>query len=565
MKAKTITLVLTLYLILSVIFFVIRYLDIKDFAKSSQNSELQRVKLVYKETLLRVKKFYITRGYANINSFGIKDGFANKDASSLHELSKPRWNIINKENIYLKSFSFYDEKGNLLTYFGKKPEKKLQYFEASKKPYAGFWYDKNSFNYHAVAEARDKKSNIIGYLVFTIDPKYFLSEIRKLMNIYTYIIYEKTDNKKILFMLKKEDSIADIIKNQKITNHKEIKTKDGIFLPYIINSEGINKQNNFKIVFLQDVMHWKITIQKAILQSLIALLILALVTTIIINYGFDIILKELDESNEKLKLSQSELEKLNKNLQIEVEEQIKLKLKKEREANEKERILAHQSKLASMGEMIGNIAHQWRQPLTELSSILINLQLYFEKDKLTKEKFQTKAKEANEQIVFMSKTIDDFRNFFATRKKKEKYKISDIINRVHNLMDGSLKNNNIELDIEIKDDFEIFGFPNEIAQAFLNIVSNAKDVALERKIEDAKIEIKSFKQERKNIITVNDNAGGIKVFPIDKIFEPYFSTKHAKSGTGIGLYMTKIIIEKNNNGKIEIKNWEQGAVFTIIF
>jgi signal transduction histidine kinase len=554
-----------LYLILSIIFFFVRYLDIKDFAKSAQNSELQRVKLVYNDTLQRVKKFYITRGYANINSFGIRDSFANKNIKSLHELSKPRWEIINKENIYLKSFSFYDENGNLLTYFGKKPEKKLQYFETSQKPYGGFWYNKNSFDYHAVAEARDNKSNITGYIVFTIDPKYFLSEIRKLMNIYTYIVYQKPDNKKMLFMLRKDDPISNIIKNQEITNHKEIKRPNGVFSPYIINGAGINEQNNFKIVFLQDIMHWKATIQKAILQSLIALLILALVTAIIINYGFDIILKELDESNDKLKLSQSELEKLNKNLQIEVETQIGLKLKKEREANEKERLLAHQSRLASMGEMIGNIAHQWRQPLTELSSILINLQLYFERDKLTKEKFQTKAKEANEQIVFMSKTIDDFRNFFATGKKKEKYKISDIINRVRNLVDASLKNNDIELDIEIKDDFEIFGFPNEIAQAFLNIVSNAKDVLREKKIKDAKIEIKTFKQDRKNIITIGDNAGGIKVFPIDKIFEPYFSTKHAKSGTGIGLYMTKMIIEKNNNAKIEIKNGNSGAIFSIIF
>ncbi|WP_458700756.1 sensor histidine kinase [Sulfurospirillum sp. 1307] len=562
-KAKTITLVLALYLILSIIFFFVRYLDIKDFAKSAQDSEFKKVKLVYNETLKKVKKFYIARGYANINSFGIKDGFKNKDAKSLYELSRPRWEIITKENKYLKSFSFYDDRGNLLTYFGKKPEKKLQYFKTSKKSYDGFWLNKNSFDYHAIAEARDDKSNIIGYLVFTINPKYFLSEIRKLMDIYAYIIPE--NNKKILFMLKKDDSITDLVKNQNIISHKEVKIKDGIFLPYIIKGIGINEQNNFKIVFLQDIMHWKATIKKAILQSLIALLILALVTTIIINYGFDIILKELDESNEKLKLSQKKLENLNKNLKIEVEEQIKLKLKKEREANEKERILAHQSKLASMGEMIGNIAHQWRQPLTELSSILINLQLYFERNKLTKEKFEIKAKEANKQIVFMSKTIDDFRNFFSTGKQKEKYKISVIINRVDNLVEASLKNNDIKLDIEIKDDFEIFGFPNEIAQAFLNIVSNAKDVLIEKKIEDAKIEIKTFIQNGKHITTISDNAGGIKVFPIDKVFEPYFSTKHAKSGTGIGLYMTKTIIEKNNNGKIEVVNSDIGAIFTVTF
>lgn len=549
---------------LSVIFFFIRYLDIKDFALSSQNDELKRVGLVYNETLQRAKDFYITRGYANINSFGIKKGFKTKDAVSLQELSNPRWKIITKENPYLKTFSFYDEQGNLLTYFGVEPEKKLLHFQTSKKPYDGFWFNENSFNYHAVAEARDSQSNIIGFIVFTIDPKYFLSEIRKLMNIYTYIVYEK-DNKKMLFMLKNDVMISDIIKTKKIINAKEIKTKDSVFLPYIIKGVGIDEYNNFKIIFLQDIMHWKNIIQKAILQSLIVLIVLAFITIMVINYGFDIILKELDESNKKLKISQSELEELNQNLQKEIEKEIRLKLKKQEEANEKERILAHQSKLASMGEMIGNIAHQWRQPLTELSTILINMELYSERDKLTKERFKNKTEEANRQILFMSKTIDDFRNFFASKKKKEKFEISYIIQKVENLMAASLKNHNIQLTVEVKNDFEIFGFPNEIAQALLNIVSNAKDILLEKSIVDAKISISIFRENSKNIIIISDNAGGIQVFPIDKIFEPYFSTKHAKSGTGIGLYMTKTIIEKNNNGKIEIENGKQGAIFTIIF
>ena len=562
-KTKTIVLVLAIYLMLSVIFFFIRYLDIKDFALRSQNSELSRVKLVYNETLQRVSKFYITRGYANINSFGIREGFEAKDAKSLRKLSEPRWNVITKENPYLKTFSFYDRDGKLLTYFGLKPKNKLLHFEAHKESYDGFWFNQNSFNYHAIAEARDDQSNIVGFLVFTIDPKYFLSEIRKLMNIYTYIVFEKQDGNKMLFMLNHDKTISNIIKNHKIVNSKEIKTQDGAFLPYIINGRGVTQENNFKIIFLQDIMHWKNIIQKAILQSFIVLIILALITIMVINYGFDIILKELNESNKKLTTSQNELEKLNKNLQKEIEREIKLKLKKEREANEKERILAHQSKLASMGEMIGNIAHQWRQPLTELSTILINMELYFERNKLTKEKFKTKTKEANEQILFMSKTIDDFRNFFASKKKKQRYKISNIINRVENLMVASLKNNNIQLDIKIKEDFEIYGFPNEISQAFINIISNAKDIILEKKVKNGAIHVEALLKDGKKMIRFSDNAGGINITPIDKIFEPYFSTKHAKSGTGIGLYMTKIIIEKNNNGEIEVKNSTNGAVFTI--
>ncbi len=557
--------VLVIYFILSAIFFFIRYTDIRDFALESQNSEFKRVKLVYNETLRRVRKFYITRGYANINSFGIKKAFEKKDIISLHKLSKPRWEVITKENPYLKSFCFYDKNGNLLTYFGQIPQKKLPYTKNLKKSYDGFWFGSNSFDYHAVAEARDNKLNIIGYIVFVINPKYFLSEIRKLMNIYAHIVCKKNDGRKMVFMLKNDKSIASIIKHHKIKNSLKIKTKNGIFLPYIIDGIGIGAKNNFKIIFLQDILHWKKIIQKAILQSLIILAILMLITVMIINYGFDIILKELNESNKKLIKSQNELEELNKNLQIEIEKEINLRLKKEREVNERERILAHQSKLASMGEMIGNIAHQWRQPLTQLSSILINMELHFERNKLTKEKFHTKVEEANEQITFMSKTIDDFRNFFSSGKTKENINISTIIYKVSHLMSASLKNNNIDLKIEIIDDFKIYCYANEIPQALLNIISNAKDILLERNIKNATIFLKAFEKGGTNIITIEDNAGGINITPIDKIFEPYFSTKRAKSGSGIGLYMTKIIIEKNNNGKIEIQNSQNGAIFTIIF
>ena len=564
-KTKTIVLVLAIYIILSAIFFSIRYLDIKDFAVANQNAELQRVKQVYKETLNRTKKFYTTRGYANINSYGIKEAFLRGDKSSLHKLSLPRWNVINKENPYLKSFCFYDKNGNLLTYFGKNPGQKLLFAKTFNKASDGFWFNSNGFNYHTISEARDKKSNITGFVVFVIEPNYFLSEIRKLINIFAYISFEKPDHKNLVYMLKNDIKIANIIKNGKIKNSEELKIDDGIFMPYVIKGKGINFQNNFKIIFLQDILHWNKIIQKAILQSLIVMVILVLVTIMVINYGFDKILKELDDSNEKLRKSQNELEELNKNLQINIEQETHLRLKKEREANEKERILAHQSKLASMGEMIGNIAHQWRQPLTELSSILINTELYFERDKLTKEKFHTKIKEANNQITFMSKTIDDFRNFFSSGKKKQYIEISTIINKVTHLMSASLHNNNIELKTQIVDDFKIYCYPNEMPQALLNIISNAKDVLKEKDIKNATISLKAFKKDRANIITIEDNGGGINITPIDKIFEPYFSTKQAKSGTGIGLYMTKTIIEKNNNGKIEISNSPIGAIFTIIF
>ena len=240
--------------------------------------------------------------------------------------------------------------------------------------------------------------------------------------------------------------------------------------------------------------------------------------------------------------------------------------KKDLKLQEKnDKLLIHQNKLASMGEMIANIAHQWRQPLTQISSILINIDIHHERQKLTKEKLTTKIEEANEQISFMSNTIDDFRNFFSSGKEKQKYNIKDTIELSTHLLSASLNKNQIKLIVDIQTNFILDGYSNEVTQALVNIINNAKDISGQRDIINPTIYIKTFTKDNKNIITIQDNAGGIEITPIEKIFEPYFSTKHPSVGTGIGLYMTKTIIEKNNNGKIDVKNLDDGAIFIIKF
>jgi len=563
-KTKTIVLVLVLIVILSAIFFLIRYNDIKSVAQSNQLSELKRVTVVYQETLKRIRKFYITRGYANINSYGIREAFERSDATALHALSLPRWKVITKENRFLTSFCFYDREGKLLTYFGQKPQEKLSYFDTVKKPYDGFWYAGGRFRYHTVSEVQNRNHAIVGYVVFVIDPRYFLEQIRKIMDIDAYIYYEKS-KKPLLFSLGKDSPIARVISRDNFAILREVSLDGRVFVPYTIVGKGLGENNDFKIIFLQDITHWKEIVDTAILQSIIVMVLLILITILVINYGFDIILHQLDELNAKLMHSQAELQAINEDLQKRVQREIELKLKKEREANEKERILVHQSKLASMGEMIGNIAHQWRQPLTELSSILINMEMFFDRGKLTKERLQTRIEDADMQIKFMSRTIDDFRNFFSSGKQKESLPVSVPFGKVEKLMRAALKNNGIAFTLEIQDDFLLFVYPNEITQALLNLVSNAKDILVERSVDTGTIALKAYSRKGKNIIEVRDNAGGIEAEPIEKIFEPYFSTKHATSGTGIGLYMTKIIIEKNNAGMIVVHNEKEGAVFQIIF
>jgi signal transduction histidine kinase len=224
--------------------------------------------------------------------------------------------------------------------------------------------------------------------------------------------------------------------------------------------------------------------------------------------------------------------------------------------------LTYQSKLASMGEMIGNIAHQWRQPLTHLSYLLMNLKTAYEKKMLTPEYFDKKTTMANAQIKYLSNTIDDFRDFFRNTNQKELFNLSDSINEVINLLKDSFTHHDIEVKTNLNESLEVKAFRGEFLQVIFNILNNAKDEFLKRKIDKPKIDIKTYLSKNEIKIEIGDNAGGIKNELLQKIFEPYFTTKD--KGLGIGLYMSKIIIEKSD-GKLEATNTKSGALFIIKF
>lgn len=202
----------------------------------------------------------------------------------------------------------------------------------------------------------------------------------------------------------------------------------------------------------------------------------------------------------------------------------------------------------------------------QLSAILMYLDASSEKGKLTSEKLFIKVKDGNKIIDYMSKTIEDFRNYYKPEKQKEEFIVQESINSAMFIIGSSLKNANIKVGISgLKEDIKIISFKNEFSQALLNIITNAKDTLVERKIKNPKITIEIIKKENFIIISINDNANGIKKEFLNKVFEPYFTTKHKSQGTGIGLYMSKMIIENNMNGNISVENNSLGAKFIIKF
>jgi signal transduction histidine kinase len=226
---------------------------------------------------------------------------------------------------------------------------------------------------------------------------------------------------------------------------------------------------------------------------------------------------------------------------------------------EQKELLVHQSKLASMGEMIGNIAHQWRQPLTHLGYTMMNLKEAQKHDELTPEYLNNKIDEANTQLDFMSHTIDDFKDFYTPNKEKEDFSLVTATQETLEIMRNTLKNNDIEVELVIKEDSTLHNYKNEYKQVLLNLLSNAKDALVERVTKSPHITIVIDK----NTIQITDNAGGIKEEVLKRIYEPYFSTKVGNSG--IGLYMSKMIIERNMGGFLKMKNLKNGACFTITF
>lgn len=276
-------------------------------------------------------------------------------------------------------------------------------------------------------------------------------------------------------------------------------------------------------------------------------------------FNFTIMQKNIYDREEKLRTFNENLEqkidektKELKELNESLEEKVRIEVSKNQE---KEKMLFEQSKMASMGEMIENIAHQWRQPLSVISTSASGMKIKKEFDSLDDSTFNSTVDNIVRVTKHLSQTIDDFRNFFKNSKEKQEFSIKKVISKNLNLMDSAFKSNDITVQVHMIKDKIIYGYENELTQAVLNILNNAKDVLKESNIKSEKyIFINGFSTPEYFVLSIRDNGGGIKSEIISKIFEPYFTTKHKSLGTGIGLYMTRQIINDHMRGSIEVKN-----------
>ena len=268
--------------------------------------------------------------------------------------------------------------------------------------------------------------------------------------------------------------------------------------------------------------------------------------------------KELEQLNrtleERVALQTRRLYELNRHLEERIEEEV-------RKNEEKQKMLFLQSRMASLGQMMANIAHQWRQPLTELALALFNLK----KAALKQDNRQIDAAYDDAKVLIqnMSQTIEDFINFFKPHKPKSAFAVAESFDEAMQMLEKTLEKEYIEITREIDDSLKVKGVTNELSQVFINLLQNAKDAFRQREIRERRITVRIYREEDEAVAEIADNAGGIEPKVLERIFEPYFTTKHASQGTGLGLFMSKMIIEKSFGGSIGVKNIQNGVRFSI--
>jgi C4-dicarboxylate-specific signal transduction histidine kinase len=247
-------------------------------------------------------------------------------------------------------------------------------------------------------------------------------------------------------------------------------------------------------------------------------------------------------------------------LNLTLQERLTIGLLKERQ---KDKIMLQQSRFAALGEMIEQIAHQWRQPLNTLALINQNLYFKFKLDKFDPQSFDEAHEQIDENLQYMSKTIDDFRNFYNHNRQPETYDICEVIHSAVSLSEAMLKYAKITVDLKPLEPSYVHNAKNELLQVCMNVIKNAHDALIEKRQEDRRITIKLKPCEDDFCLCIEDNAGGIDESILDKIFDPYFTTKADSHGTGIGLYMSRSITQEHLNGSIHAENGSEGARFII--
>lgn len=261
-----------------------------------------------------------------------------------------------------------------------------------------------------------------------------------------------------------------------------------------------------------------------------------------------------DQANLQERLKQ--LEEINSSLESDLNEAVA-------ELHTMDEILIRESRLSAMGEMIGTIAHQWRQPLNNIGLIVQSLRIAFKSNDLTEEELNEDIDDTMKVLQQLSESIDDFRSFFSDENEAVPLFINELVTRAISFVKPSLANKGIRIELDEEPNVTVQGYPNEYVQALLNIILSARDALLDHHVAQPMIHIRVFQENGRSVVTVRDNGGGLPADVLSKIFDPGFTVKQQGRGRGIGLYISRKIVEKKMRGSLTVYNVDGGAEFRI--
>lgn len=516
------------------VFSYLRYENMKSISQNNIQTTNFRLQNLIKRNISSLNEFLHNRAEANFNSTGVRHALRNSLSNELYTLSLGRYKILSKENIFLKQMAFFDNNFNLVTKMN----------DSINLPMIKGWND-GFYLYKDEVLFISSTKNEDGYLVFIFDARHFLDLIEKEGYTKAKFVLDSELNS----FKKAKIGILDRVSNPFLSFENLYMFEDKLTLMHKFNIDFLDSKSGYIVVF-EDMSALNKDIKKAFYVTVGVGFIMFVSAFLILNYAFNVLIKRLEISERSLAFA-------NENLKNEVKTQTE-------QIIQKERVMIHQNRLASMGEMLSNISHQWKQPLSALSAIITKLDLMNDVSEIKREDLRENLSKSSQIIDFMSKTITDFKLFFAKESEKRVFSIKEECDKTINLVSALLSSKSIDIKREYRSNFEILGYAGEFSQVVLNLITNAKDAILQNSVVDGIITISIYEDEKFVKVSVKDNAGGIKVEPIDKIYEPYFSTKDNKIGTGIGLYMSKTIIEERFGGTLTAINLDGGAIFEII-
>ncbi len=575
-KNTTLLFIVGIVLIFTTVILYFAMDDKKEHIDKKIELKIAQLDLAFTKKVFELQNKYNERLESFIsNNQDIIEAFANRDRKKLDKLTQIKLDKLMKENpnFELICFGLPDMTAFYRAHMPKKfgddisKVQGVQTVTKLKKRVSGFLVAKLGL-YYRVTFPVFKNGKYIGVIAFGININYVNDHIYEKFGAESAIIVDtKTLRQSKWYDMLEEGTIGkyttissngELISrlaksNQNIDSKNILMNSDDKVYNVInnININGIHNKPIAKVILFQDITKEHLTYKKYLYTFVTVLIILIIMLTYALIKTFNKFLNTIVLINDDLK-------ELNTNLEDRVEKEVQIN-------REKEEQLFNQSKRAQLGDMIENIAHQWRQPLSAISTSVSGIQVQKELGILTDDSLDKSIDIVLKTTNHLSETIESFRDFLSQKKEYSDFIVQDEIDKNLNILNATLKNNNIDIIKEYtKTPLMINSIAGEISQVILNIIDNAKDILLEKNISNKQIIIAILKQNNNYVqITIEDNAGGIEKDIITKIFDPYFTTKHQSQGTGLGLHMSYKIITESLKGKLYVENTQKGAKFFI--